>query len=670
MNISGNYMKSVKLSSKLLILTILTIVVGIGLYASSAYAQGESAPTCRMDAPERADRQACGQAWAAYWLKEISIEKSLVNNKRHLTATLDYNFPVGQTFGDGSHAKLTVAKVQLTSTDPARHNINGVSVADPNVGDNDDSVSAGANTLTLAREVQAVRPGAISQWVEIVVETVEDGQTVSLRYWYTNPDTSLALAVGTDGYPHPHVLPTGDVSIDGTVEVGHTLRVDTSNIEYLDDTLGFGYTWWRITSSSRTHLSNDDSYNITPEDAGKTIEVEVAPSYENGDSAGVTFTASVAVPIFTVEFAPASPIHDGQSEVSFQMIFSDDVSAGRGGEHEIGDLRYHIINISGGEIDEVEKINAYTYSVTATPDGTGNMEVRLPRTQNYYYPSPSCGHRASICSTGGRALVYEPHSIIYYLEAPETNVIPPENTQPLPEDPGNSPGNSGSGGGGQPQEEDTATVEADDPAELIEEAVEKFDDVDAADYYAAPVGWMLKYGITTGCDDDSFCPGRAINRRQFVTFLWRAAGSPEPAALGSSIFTDVVDDDYAGEAIGWAAEEGVTVGCRQADGDELAQFCPNRQITRAQLATMLYRYLGAEYSNGESGFEDVDPDAYYARPVAWMVAHQITTGCNADAFCPQGTATRAHAAAFLYRASLKPEAWGSRGILHSQATNQ
>ena len=202
------------------------------------------------------------------------------------------------------------------------------------------------------------------------------------------------------------------------------------------------------------------------------------------------------------------------------------------------------------------------------------------------------------------------------------------------------------------EEEMEEEIQDSDSATLAEQAASKFKDVAVRDYYAPAIGWMLEYGITTDCATDSFCPQKDIARQEFIAFLWQAAGSPEPTVFGSSIFSDVSEDSYADSAIGWAAEKGITVGCRQAIEETPAEFCPTNIVSRGQIATFLYRYVGATHEIADSGFEDVDDDAYYALSVAWMALHKITTGCFTDAFCPRDPATRAHAATFIYRVAL------------------
>ena len=165
---------------------------------------------------------------------------------------------------------------------------------------------------------------------------------------------------------------------------------------------------------------------------------------------------------------------------------------------------------------------------------------------------------------------------------------------------------------------------------------------------------MLDHDITTGCDTDSFCSGEPVTRQQFVAFLWRAAGEPQPTQPGSQVFDDVDAGSYADSAIGWAVEAGVTVGCKQATADSPAMFCPRTTTTRAHIAAFLYRYTGARH-NPDQIFDDVDPDSYYGPAVAWMNTHNITTGCTPSTFCPHRPVTRAHAAAFIYRIATNPD---------------
>ena len=213
--------------------------------------------------------------------------------------------------------------------------------------------------------------------------------------------------------------------------------------------------------------------------------------------------------------------------------------------------------------------------------------------------------------------------------------------------------------------ENVGTIEIDtqELPTLTETAAAGFDDVSKDDHYAPAVGWMVENGLTTGCDEDSFCPRQQIPREQFVVFLWRAAGAPEPTALGSEIFADVVAGSFTDAAIGWAAEEEITAGCRtEEDGTRF--FCFGEVASRAHIATFLYRHVDAAHEPaGSGGFEDVGTDVYYTAPVAWMAAYGISSGCAENQFCPNDPATRAQAAILMYNVAEIPSAWGTRGVL-------
>ena len=190
--------------------------------------------------------------------------------------------------------------------------------------------------------------------------------------------------------------------------------------------------------------------------------------------------------------------------------------------------------------------------------------------------------------------------------------------------------------------------------------------MDADDYFAAAVSWLLQHDITTGCADDAFCPSRPVTRQEFVTLLWRAAGQPEPQQRGSETFSDIASGHYSDDAVGWAAQTGITTGC--FSDNETRQFCADRTATRAEVSTLLYRYIQAGQTQqppATTRFSDVDPNAYYAPAINWMDTHQITTGCADDAFCPHDTTTRAQVAAFMHRIATNPQSWAqpNQGIL-------
>ena len=147
--------------------------------------------------------------------------------------------------------------------------------------------------------------------------------------------------------------------------------------------------------------------------------------------------------------------------------------------------------------------------------------------------------------------------------------------------------------------------------------------------------------ITNGIDAGRFGPDNPCDRAQMVTFLWRAAGSPEPEQTANS-FTDVEKGSYYEKAVLWAVENGITNGT----GGNL--FSPKETVNRAQTVTFLYRFAG-ETAPAERVFEDVDPGAWYGEAVTWAAVNDITKGVDAAHFAPEDPCVRAQIVTFLHR---------------------
>ena len=174
-----------------------------------------------------------------------------------------------------------------------------------------------------------------------------------------------------------------------------------------------------------------------------------------------------------------------------------------------------------------------------------------------------------------------------------------------------------------------------------------FVDVFPSDYYYDAVLWAAKNGITSGVDDTHFAPNAPCTRAQIVTFLWRAAGSPEPRSLSS--LSDVPADAYYAKAVAWALENGITTGTGNG------MFSPDATCTRAQAMTFIYRSVQAQ-GGGMQGawmfrnpFSDVDTENYYGEAVMWAVANGITSGTSDTTFSPSADCTRAQIVTFLWR---------------------
>ena len=178
-------------------------------------------------------------------------------------------------------------------------------------------------------------------------------------------------------------------------------------------------------------------------------------------------------------------------------------------------------------------------------------------------------------------------------------------------------------------------------AEFAEIETLDFADVPTDAYYYEAVKWAAKKGITGGIGNGLFGPNQPCTRAQIVTFLWRAAGSPEPKSMSS--FSDVSADSYYAKAVAWAVENGITTGT--GDG----KFSPDATCTRAQSVTFLFRAIG-KLVDSKAEFSDVLTDSYYANAVAWAVENGVTNGIGDGLFGPDNSCTRAQIVTFLFRA--------------------
>ncbi len=170
-----------------------------------------------------------------------------------------------------------------------------------------------------------------------------------------------------------------------------------------------------------------------------------------------------------------------------------------------------------------------------------------------------------------------------------------------------------------------------------------FTDVAAETYYTNAVLWAVHRGITAGTSATTFSPDAACTRGQVVTFLWRAAGTPEPATE-NNLFTDVKVGTYYYKAVLWAVENKVTAGT------SATTFSPDATCTRGQIVTFLWRYEVEPVATTTSNpFTDVKAGAYYEKAVLWASETGVTAGTSATTFSPDATCTRAQVVTFLYR---------------------
>ena len=169
-----------------------------------------------------------------------------------------------------------------------------------------------------------------------------------------------------------------------------------------------------------------------------------------------------------------------------------------------------------------------------------------------------------------------------------------------------------------------------------------FYDVPNNAYFYEAVKWAVKNGITTGVGNNLFAPEQPCTRAQIVTFLWRAAGSPEPKGAASGM-SDVVSGSYYEKAVAWAIENGITTGTTTTT------FSPDATCTRAQAVTFLARALKAKAASAAE-FSDVPTGSYFADAVAWAAANGVTEGIGGGLFGSDNDCTRGQIVTFLYRA--------------------
>lgn len=173
-----------------------------------------------------------------------------------------------------------------------------------------------------------------------------------------------------------------------------------------------------------------------------------------------------------------------------------------------------------------------------------------------------------------------------------------------------------------------------------------FIDVASNAYYYDAVLWAAEKDITKGIDDTHFAPENSVTRAETVTFLWRAAGCPEPKGDAGK-FIDVPANKYYTKAVAWAVEQGITLGTSDTT------FSPEAVCTRAQIVTFLARFAGAKDTNTASAFSDVKNTDYFAAAVKWAKDNEVTKGTSDTTFSPELNCTRAQVVTFLWRWMVK-----------------
>lgn len=176
-----------------------------------------------------------------------------------------------------------------------------------------------------------------------------------------------------------------------------------------------------------------------------------------------------------------------------------------------------------------------------------------------------------------------------------------------------------------------------------------FRDVPRGAYFEPAVAWAKAEDVTAGVTRDTFAPGDHVTRAQMVAFLWRLAG--RPTGHPTHGFTDVPREAYFDAAVRWAKATEVTLGV------DARRFGPGERVTRAQMATFLWRLAGEPGGHPTHGFRDVPRGAHFEPAVTWAEATGVALGTGPDRFTPSAPVTRAQMAAFLWRLARTVDAW-------------
>ena len=169
-----------------------------------------------------------------------------------------------------------------------------------------------------------------------------------------------------------------------------------------------------------------------------------------------------------------------------------------------------------------------------------------------------------------------------------------------------------------------------------------YNDVPAGFWSYDAIKWAANHGIASGYDANTFAPDDPCTRAQTVSFLWRAAGCPEPQT-SSCPFVDVAKTSPHYKAILWAAEKKITAGVDET------HFAPNQPCTRGQVVAFLWRYEGRPAVSASNPFIDVPSTSPFCTAINWAADKGIAKGVDRNHFAPSNTCTRAHIISFIYR---------------------
>ena len=230
----------------------------------------------------------------------------------------------------------------------------------------------------------------------------EQGQTVQVRVTFTDDadnEESLTSEATETVAAKPNTAPTGAPVIGGTPRVGETLTADTSPIDDQDGLTNVSYSYQWTAGGTDIEGATGSSYTLTASEQGKTIQVRVTFTDDRNNSESLTSVATDAVaakPVpLTVSLKAAAPAsHDGSSEFTFEIEFSEEFGI------SYATLKSHAFNVTGGSVEKAERTDKPSnipWLITVKPQGDGDVTIELPATTD-------CGATGAICTADGRKL--------------------------------------------------------------------------------------------------------------------------------------------------------------------------------------------------------------------------------------------------------------------------
>ena len=418
--------------------------------------------------------------------------------------------------------------------------------------------------------------------IQVTTSTVFTSDTTIYAQWSEIPDPPAPSYDSGSSSSTVTVPVTGD---ENTVKVSATVSGNTATVKKIND-------------ADLEKVTEGESVSIDLSTAGKNVDTAKIPT-ETVEKIAEKSSMTVKLPVATVEFdkSATEEIADQAKGSNIELVVDDvkEVSLNAVQKEAVGKLDTAII---------IDAHLASNGSRLCTADnggfGGGSAKVILPyEIKNNRKP--------------------ENYSVFYVNEAGKLEKL-----------------------NAAYDEELKAFVFEIEHFSVYAVAFEEFVDIDTNAYYYDAVKWAAANGVTDGIDDTHFDPNGITNRAQMVTFLWKAAGRPEPT-ISETPFTDLNPNRYYFKAVLWAYEKGIT------DGTTETTFEPDMNVSRAQVVTFLWRYSGKLYVDYWMQMTDVESGKYYTEAVRWALAEKITEGTTTTTFSPNDDCLRGQIVTFLYR---------------------